>query len=478
MAESKRRWGRIGKTQQGSEDAVSAEVAKTDHSSASQAEVIKASTTEASTSSTASTEHGSLEHLLGSAPEQCSHRQSVQSGRLLEPGMAYFPVMSPEEVASISVSASAPPENMKAVLERHGVCLVTGILTAQECQSFENLWQADLCNVIDFKATPASEQAILKRMRKDGLAHWPHDWSDSIGKKDKGSSSQRGMPHGSFAWNARLHQGVRTAFANIFNVAPAELAVGLDCTFWSAADSPTAEFNSEWLHCDQNHRTGLTWPCFQGVLYVWPSEGEGASTTALWPGSHREVYQRLMDDNLAKRLGRHRGGQSIRLCNLADASIREELTHAAVAGSRRVPCPAGSLLLWDSRLIHQGWAGGPRLAQPVCWEPRIRREQDYGALQRKIFMCAAGVPSSHSSCEARVHGMAPRQPPRGRWPRGTGPVLKPQLMPWCIEGRKAKGWESAQDMLWGGTGDPRNNADLVDVKGLMPLLKPEVLEAL
>ena len=33
---------------------------------------------------------------------------------------------------------------------------------------------------------------------------------------------------------------------------------------------------------DQNHRTGLTWPCAQGVLYVWPSEGSSCSSTVVW----------------------------------------------------------------------------------------------------------------------------------------------------------------------------------------------------
>merc|ERR1712217_246749 len=95
-------------------------------------------------------------------------------------------------------------------------------------------------------------------------------------------------------------------------------------------------------------------------------------------------------------------GQSVRLDNITDGNYRRELTAAAAASSRRVPCPPGSLLLWDSRTIHQGWAGGPRLAQPVCWEPRDRRESDHNALGRKVFMCAAGLPSSHSSAEARV----------------------------------------------------------------------------
>ena len=34
------------------------------------------------------------------------------------------------------------------------------------------------------------------------------------------------------------------------------------------------------------------------------------------------------------------------------------------------------LLLWDSRTVHQGWRGGPRLAMPICWEPRHRRSEE------------------------------------------------------------------------------------------------------
>merc|ERR1712176_1741267 len=37
--------------------------------------------------------------------------------------------------------------------------------------------------------------------------------------------------------------------------------------------------------------------------------------------------------------------------------------------------------------------GGPRLAQPVCWEPVDRRSQ--AALERKLRLAALGLPSTH-----------------------------------------------------------------------------------
>merc|ERR1740121_2213771 len=61
--------------------------------------------------------------------------------------------------------------------------------------------------------------------------------------------------------------------------------------------------------------------------------------------------------------------------------------------ARRVPVPAGGLLLWNSKTVHQGWRGGPRLAQPVCWEPASRRPA--AARERKLRMAALGLPSTH-----------------------------------------------------------------------------------
>lgn len=390
-------------------------------------------------------------------------------GHMVGPGIVHFPVMSQDELAAISVPASASADQLRMALAEHGVCLVEGILDQQQCLDFENLWRDDLLSVLQGGKGNSDIQACLKGLREDGIVAWPHAWSGGLGKK--GSVSQRGLPHGAFAWNARLHAGVRQVFSEIYGTHAEHLSVGADCTFWSGADSRAANSNVEWLHCDQNHRTGLTWPCVQGVLYVWPSEGESASTTVVWPGSHKEVYTRIMNDKTA-----YKRRQSVKLQQLSDFQLREDLTSQAVACSRRVPCPAGSLLLWDSRTIHQGWNGGPRLAQPVCWEPRQRREQDRDALKRKIYMCAAGIPSSHSSSEARVHGMAPRSRPCEMMQSGEVPAMRSQIVPYCVADRQA--WEKAQSVLWGNCGDVRRNASCTSESVLGSLLKPEVLAAL
>lgn len=397
-------------------------------------------------------------------------KSSSRSGYMVDDGVAYFPIMSEDEVLAISVPASAPAHQVRSTLAEHGVCLVTGVLDQCECCHLEELWKTDLVGILGASRLDENQDSV-KRLHIQGARAWPERWSHVIGKK--GVASQRGLPHGSFAWNCRMHTGVRKVFADIFEVPTDELAVGLDCVFWSSADAPAAESNPEWLHCDQNHRSGLTWPCVQGVLYVWSSEDERASTTVIWPGSHQGVYQRIMQDPTAVKRGRHIGGQSVRLSQLTSDYLRQQLIDEAMAASRRVPCPAGSLLLWDSRTIHQGWAGGPRLAQPVCWEPRERREGDQDALGRKISMCVAGVPSSHSSAEARVHGMAPRSKPCDVIEGYDMPAIKAHVRPFCVAEDKKREWEAAQKSLWKG-----GAVGQADSSALIKLLKLEILDAL
>ena len=56
---------------------------------------------------------------------------------------------------------------------------------------------------------------------------------------------------------------------------------------------------------------------------------------------------------------------------------------------------------FSRRTIHQGWGPGRRLAQPVCWEPRVRRGPD--ALVRKAEMCLRGFPSTHWASLGFLH---------------------------------------------------------------------------
>mmetsp|Transcript_93095 Transcript_93095/g.290201 ORF Transcript_93095/g.290201 Transcript_93095/m.290201 type:complete len:140 (+) Transcript_93095:800-1219(+) len=73
--------------------------------------------------------------------------------------------------------------------------------------------------------------------------------------------------------------------------------------------------------------------------------------------------------------------------------------------------PVTGLLLWNSKLFHQSWIGGPRIAQPLCWEPRSRRDE--GARERKLRLAALGLPSTHWASLGFPHTLSALKPPAG-----------------------------------------------------------------
>ena len=152
--------------------------------------------------------------------------------------------------------------------------------------------------------------------------------------------------------------------------------------------------NSFWPHADQNQRApeSGSWDVYQGIVYVWPSEPSSAfpdtSTTVLLPKSHRDWYPQLM-----AATSPHSRSHYCEIANLTDQNAAADLGELFRQGCRRAPMPEGSLLLWNSKTLHQGWTSGRRLAQPVCWEPKSRR--DHAALVRKAAMSIRGLPSTH-----------------------------------------------------------------------------------
>merc|ERR1712070_272260 len=156
------------------------------------------------------------------------------------------------------------------------------------------------------------------------------------------------------------------------------------------------------------------------------------------------------------------GSQSIRINHLQDWIERDSLVADAISGTRRVPCPAGSLLLWDSRTIHQGWSGGPRLAQPICYEPKERRTPE--ARLRKLLACANGLPTTHSSTEGRIS-----------WAKDA---QQPATVPWCVAPDCEALWTELQKDLWIGKMWPAKMARCLtktQALAIEAVLRPEVV---
>jgi hypothetical protein len=219
----------------------------------------------------------------------------------------------------------------------------------------------------------------------------------SLGRINRAFASDYGLPHGRAAWFCRCHPNVYATFQNVFEgevqrcSAELGLCVGMDNVFFNNCAAPEGEEGLRdrmWPHVDQSihvRPSGL-WECVQGVLYIWPTTPR-SSTTVVWPKSHSTIFPEMMNTNE---------------CDHHYCSLPVDLYDAFATEGYRVQVPAGALLLWNSRTVHQGWNVGPRLAFPICFEPRQRR--DASALLRKTECCDMGAPTTHWASLGLVHG--------------------------------------------------------------------------
>jgi len=283
------------------------------------------------------------------------------------------------------------------------------------------MFAADLQELIDSKALKEANAAVAAaaaRAARDPRA-FPAASMKGLGNINR--CQLRGLPHGRFAWASRLNPRVRRVYEVLHGTT--ELVSSCDNSFFAPGSSLGVDSNRSWPHVDHNkHDHSVVdaegapisdWEVYQGILYVWSSTDSNSSTTVVWTGSHTDVYEELMSAPSAA--GRGRKGNHFTQFS-SDSSSLIPQWHAA---ARRVPVPAGALMLWSSRTVHQGWTGGPRLAQPVCWEPTSRRTQS--ARVRKLRMAVLGLPSTHWASLGLPHNL-------------VAPLLQPKVM---AEGRGA-----------------------------------------
>lgn len=310
-----------------------------------------------------------------------------------------LPLLPPEQVAQLTIPFADITSGLQRILDEYGCAIVTGVASPEECARLETLFAEDLVDLIDSGAAQKASGAVANVAGKieEHVRAFPLASGPLLGDKER--CQLRGLPHGRFAWGARLLSNVRHCYEVMHGTK--DLVSSCDNSFFSPSSSEKQTQNRSWPHVDHNCNDNRffdvdgqavgNWEVYQGILYVWSSEGEHASTTVVLPGSHLDAYKAMMrDPTMVKR-----GSKGNHFCQISHLSkqLGSSLEDQWSRGAGRVPVPSGGLFLWSSKTLHQGWSGGPRLAQPVCWEPTGRR--DDSALDRKLRLAALGLPSTH-----------------------------------------------------------------------------------
>eukprot|EP01064_Diplonema_japonicum_P032534 TRINITY_DN6145_c0_g1_i1.p1 TRINITY_DN6145_c0_g1~~TRINITY_DN6145_c0_g1_i1.p1 ORF type:complete len:453 (+),score=104.73 TRINITY_DN6145_c0_g1_i1:65-1423(+) len=390
-------------------------------------------------------------------------------------------VMTADEVNRITVrftdTTGDGGAQLREILDTYGVAIVQDTVNPDELVVFEEMWKADLMTLAGHASEgrhPMCVKSAYKHLVEQGPTRWPA--STPLGTK---FANVGGLTSGTYAWASRMHPNVKQVFQHIHQ--DDDLVVGIDNVFFTPEGKPPLKDNDYWLHADHNttapHPGGAT-QCYQGVLYTWPSTCPTASTTVVCPKSHTDAYSTLVSD--PKYVGK---GHFLAHLTASSPDVKKLMLAMGHSTARRVPVPAGGLLLWDSKLSHQGWAGGRRLAMPICWEPRMHRPKD--ALRRKLWIAATGVPSTHWATLGVVHSLAPKNASTEMVPGsdsecGSGAVKLPlyaSIIPYSVRPDKIAEWQQLVPQLW--TGNAKSSAAAFKkTANVEAVLKEEVLKAL
>jgi len=389
--------------------------------------------------------------------------------------------MSPEEAAAITVPIADVATRLPAVMHEYGVAIIEGVVTGEELDALLEAWARDLRGLVDEEAMAAAPQSVQEaygRFLREGPSAFPLKASKFFTTM-AGFAVDRCLCHGEFAWAVRKHARVHDVFKAMFGDAP--LVTSMDVPFFTPSDvgkGPACPWGS--AHVDQNlhdSRGDLgTISEYQGVLYAWACRPENESTaTVVWPRSYREgdetcPYATLMEDQASKRLGQF--GMHYTQLEMMAGDGQLDLKKRFLQEARRVPVPAGGLLLWNSKTVHTGAQRGPRLAQPVCLEPLARRSEHERL--GKLRMAALGLPSMHWASHAIQHDCvrlragylttgAEVPASEAQSPRDVVLPLQNTVRPWCATEGSLQALQSAEGRaLVRSSGDLERYAQLLE----------------
>jgi hypothetical protein len=306
--------------------------------------------------------------------------------------------LEPHIVKEITINKNADLTIFKNILDKYGFAVITNVLEPEEIDYLKNIFKRELLDCID--SDEVKKYRELESLYSDligGKIQFPK--ASIPGAATKGFVSLCNFPQGEFAWKTRLNNSVKSIFANLHSCDPDEMCVSLDIPFYNPDHSKTDDVEM-WAHTDQNIKlkTGSD-PSFQGLLYIDSATTEGTSNTVVYPCSHTDEYIRMMT-SIPDEL--HDTNHTIHISAIPDDDIRNELIDKWNKKCRRIPVPAGSILIFNSKLIHQGYPAGTRLVQPICWEQKVYRHEK--AYRQKLQACLYGYGTTHWASLGLIHG--------------------------------------------------------------------------
>lgn len=269
-------------------------------------------------------------------------------------------------------------ENLRSTLDQFGVAILPALLNAEEVQRMnDGMWS----NLNEMTSKFSGGPKPIDRNKKNT---WPG--IEELKPMHGFLIQNWGIGHAKYVWDLRANPKVCEAFATVHQTRPEELLTSYDAVSILLPDGKfgkTRTSSELWLHTDQ--RFNYEFQEFRYSVQSWVTGydvEDGCATLAFLEGSHKYHAE------FGKKCGMSRHGFD--WYQLDEEAEYKYLNEECGCPLKAIRCPAGSLVLFDSRIFHSGMAppsgcqSVPRHVAYICMTPRSWcREHDL--IKRKEY---------------------------------------------------------------------------------------------
>ncbi len=224
-------------------------------------------------------------------------------------------------------------DELMSKLQTNGVAIIPNVLNEAECDAMKSGMWNDIEHITQDFNTP---------IKRDDETTWRHWWDLYPKHAMLIQNYQFGQTQ--TVWNVRQNPNVVQPFADIWNTPPRDMLCSFDGISFHIPPEKTKRgwFRNNWLHTDQSY-TRNSFECVQGWVTA-EDVCEGDATLTFLKNSH------------------HFHGDVAKEFNITDKADWTKLSpemqryYSEKKGCYQecIKCPKGSMVLWDSRLVHCG----------------------------------------------------------------------------------------------------------------------------
>ncbi len=261
--------------------------------------------------------------------------------------------------------------NLKQKLDTDGIVIIPQVLNAEECNSmYQGMW--DMFEHVSSEWT----NPIIRSN--------PSTWKNFKYLKPNNNMMYQmfGLPHSHHLWNIRANEKIVNIWADFWEVKPEDLLVSFDGFSWLPPHEEIPNYTLDefphWFHLDQTVlKTELEG--IQGWV-TGMDVNPGDATLIYYNQSHKMI------NHFVDTFGVRTESDWVLLTQ------EEHEFFKSRCEIKEVECPAGSLVIWDSRLVHCN--KNPDITRPIpnyrcvqylCYMPKTMSDPDIINKRIKAF---------------------------------------------------------------------------------------------